>query len=182
MKVAQACGMMRPGASSTSAVRAAFGIDHGGGLRAMPSFEAERDAMSINAISAGLAVSPQRGPGDIAAARFRPVNRNRPDGEGPGQPDLAETGAAAREMAPAAARNLPNGLGVIQGAAAVHDGRGGCPSTTERARIVPVRSNRGGKRLADLPTWPPNERKRPPIRGKAVLRGRERAAKPRMAG
>jgi sulfide:quinone oxidoreductase len=55
--------------------------------------------MIIKAINAGLSVSPQVLPEDIsaiAAAGFRSVMCNRPDGEGADQPAFAEIEAAAR--------------------------------------------------------------------------------------
>ncbi len=55
--------------------------------------------MTIKAINAGLSVSPQILPDDIAAiaaAGFRSVICNRPDGEGADQPAFAEIEAAAR--------------------------------------------------------------------------------------
>jgi sulfide:quinone oxidoreductase len=55
--------------------------------------------MIIKAINAGLSVSPQILPEDIAAiaaAGFRSVMCNRPDGEAADQPAFAEIEAAAR--------------------------------------------------------------------------------------
>jgi sulfide:quinone oxidoreductase len=55
--------------------------------------------MTIKAINAGLSVSPQILPDDvaaIAAAGFRSVVCNRPDGEGADQPAFAAIEAAAR--------------------------------------------------------------------------------------
>jgi sulfide:quinone oxidoreductase len=55
--------------------------------------------MIIKAINAGLSVSPQVLPEDIsaiAAAGFRSVMCNRPDGEAADQPAFAEIEAAAR--------------------------------------------------------------------------------------
>ena len=55
--------------------------------------------MIIKAFNAGLSVSPQILPEDIAAiaaAGFRSVMCNRPDGEAADQPAFAEIEAAAR--------------------------------------------------------------------------------------
>lgn len=66
-------------------------------------------------LSPDFAVAGQIGPGDlpvIAAAGFKSVICNRPDGEGPGQPDYAEIERAAQQ-AGLQARYLPAVAGQI---------------------------------------------------------------------
>ncbi|MEI4261781.1 TIGR01244 family sulfur transferase [Roseovarius sp. D0-M9] len=55
--------------------------------------------MDLRRISDDFSVSPQIAPGDVPAikeAGFRAIMCNRPDGEDPGQPDVAAIEAAAR--------------------------------------------------------------------------------------
>ena len=57
--------------------------------------------MDIRKVTEQLSVSPQIGPehvSQIAAAGFRAIICNRPDGESPDQPDFATIAAAAREQ------------------------------------------------------------------------------------
>ena len=57
--------------------------------------------MSITWIAPDFAVSPQLQPGDlpeIAAAGYRAIVNNRPDGEAPGQPSSHAIEAAARQL------------------------------------------------------------------------------------
>lgn len=66
-------------------------------------------------LSPQLSVSPQIDPGELnalAAAGFRSIISNRPDGEDPGQPGWAEISAAARH-AGMQARHVPVVPGAI---------------------------------------------------------------------
>lgn len=59
--------------------------------------------MIIKAINAGLSVSPQILPEDIAAEGFGSVMSNRPDGEAADRPVFAKIEAAVRAAGPEAA-------------------------------------------------------------------------------
>ncbi|SDZ40540.1 sulfide:quinone oxidoreductase [Jannaschia faecimaris] len=71
--------------------------------------------MEFRKLTSGLTVSPQIAPGDmkaIAAAGYRAIICNRPDGEGPDQPSFAEIEAAARKEG-LEARYLPIETGKV---------------------------------------------------------------------
>jgi sulfide:quinone oxidoreductase len=105
----------------------------------------------------------------------------------------AKTAAAARKQAPVVAHNLLKDLGLIASADAIYDGYGSCPLTVERGRIVLAEFGYGGKLLPSFPSWlidgtkPSHlawllkERMLPPVYWKAMLRGHEWMAKPKMA-
>ncbi|MGK7866235.1 TIGR01244 family sulfur transferase [Falsiroseomonas sp. E2-1-a20] len=105
----------------------------------------------------------------------------------------AKTAAAARKQAPVVAHNLLKDLAATAEADAIHDGYGSCPLTVERGKIVLAEFGYGGKLLPSFPSWlidgtqPSHlawllkERMLPPIYWRAMLRGREWMARPRMA-
>src|SRR6056297_3661058 len=74
--------------------------------------------MDFRAVSDGLSVSPQIAPGEmaeVAAAGFRSIICNRPDGESPDQPQFAEVSKAADDMG-VEARYVPVVSGAISDA------------------------------------------------------------------
>lgn len=105
----------------------------------------------------------------------------------------AKTAAAARKQAPIVAHNLLRDQGLISGNDAIYDGYGSCPLTVERGKIVLAEFGYGGKLLPSFPSWvldgtEPSriawflkERVLPSIYWKAMLRGNEWLAKPRIA-
>jgi sulfide:quinone oxidoreductase len=104
----------------------------------------------------------------------------------------AKTAAAARKQAPIVAHNLLKDMGAIKAADAVYDGYGSCPLTVERGRIVLAEFGYGGKLLPSFPSWlidgqKPSrlawilkERMLPFVYWKAMLRGREWMATPKV--
>ncbi|PWR19642.1 TIGR01244 family sulfur transferase [Zavarzinia compransoris] len=90
----------------------------------------------LKALAPDLAVTGQIGPGDLpalAAAGYRMMIVNRPDGEDPGQPSFADMAAAA-EAVGIAARHIP-----IASAAAATDG--------DAAAFEAARAAAGGGRV-----------------------------------
>lgn len=104
----------------------------------------------------------------------------------------AKTAAAARKQAPIVAHNLLHDMGFIKEADASYDGYGSCPLTVERGKILLAEFGYGGKLLPSFPPWfidgtkPSHaawllkERMLPPIYWKAMLKGREWLAKPKV--
>jgi sulfide:quinone oxidoreductase len=103
----------------------------------------------------------------------------------------AKTAAAARKQAPVVAENLLFDKGLRPGQCA-YDGYGSCPLTVERGKIVLAEFTYGGKVAASFPSflidgtkpsraaWILKERILPPIYWKAMLKGREWMAKPKV--
>jgi sulfide:quinone oxidoreductase len=103
----------------------------------------------------------------------------------------AKTAAAARKQAPVVAHNiaLDMGLGL---SSASYDGYGSCPLTVERGKIVLAEFGYGGKLMPSFPSflidgqkpsrlaWLLKERVLPPVYWKAMLKGREWLAKPKI--
>lgn len=103
----------------------------------------------------------------------------------------AKTAAAARKQAPVVAENIlfDKGLRPVQ---CVYDGYGSCPLTVERGKIVLAEFTYGGKLAPSFPTylldgtkpsraaWLLKERILPPIYWRAMLKGREWMAKPKV--
>lgn len=103
----------------------------------------------------------------------------------------AKTAAAARKQAPIVAENA---LCFLAGRPlhAAYDGYGSCPLTVERGKIVFAEFGYGGKLLPTFPKWlidgtkPQRlpwllkERILPPVYWKAMLKGREWLARPRI--
>ncbi len=103
----------------------------------------------------------------------------------------AKTAAAARVQAPVVANNVLVDMGKQKGVAH-YNGYGSCPLTVERGKIVLAEFGYGGKLLPSFPKWIINgekpsqlawllkEKILPPIYWKAMLRGREWMAKPKI--
>jgi sulfide:quinone oxidoreductase len=103
----------------------------------------------------------------------------------------AKTAAAARKQAPVVAMNLLADMGHCAGVAA-YDGYGSCPLTVERGKIVLAEFLYGGKVAPSFPNymidgtkpsraaWILKERILPPVYWKAMLKGREWMAKPKV--
>lgn len=103
----------------------------------------------------------------------------------------AKTAAAARKQAPVVAENIlyDKGLSVFQCA---YDGYGSCPLTVERGKIVLAEFCYGGKLAPTFPSyvidgmkpsrtaWVLKERILPPVYWKAMLKGREWMARPKV--
>lgn len=103
----------------------------------------------------------------------------------------AKTAAAARKQAPVVAENIlhAKGLSVSQCA---YDGYGSCPLTVERGKIVLAEFCYGGKVSPSFPSyvidgmrpsrtaWVLKERILPPVYWKAMLKGREWMARPKV--
>ena len=103
----------------------------------------------------------------------------------------AKTAAAARKQAPIVAQNLLADMARTKGVAH-YDGYGSCPLTVERGRIVLAEFGYGGKLLPSFPRWLINgerpsrlawylkEKVLPPVYWRAMLRGREWLARPKL--
>ena len=103
----------------------------------------------------------------------------------------AKTAAAARKQAPVVAENILFDKGMSP-AQCAYDGYGSCPLTVERGKIVLARFCFGGEHSPPLPNHithgkrasrPPSglkERVLPPIYWKAMLKGREWMARPKV--
>ncbi len=103
----------------------------------------------------------------------------------------AKTAAAARKQAPVVAENLLFDKG-LRPAQCGYDGYGSCPLTVERGKIVLAEFTYGGKVAPSFPSflidgtrpsraaWILKERILPPIYWKAMLKGREWLAKPKV--
>ena len=103
----------------------------------------------------------------------------------------AKTAAAARKQAPVVAENILFDKGV-RPAACAYDGYGSCPLTVERGKIVLAEFTYGGKVAPTFPrvfidgtkpsraAWILKERLLPPIYWRAMLKGREWMAKPKV--
>lgn len=103
----------------------------------------------------------------------------------------AKTAAAARKQAPVVAENIARDLG-LRPNSAEYDGYGSCPLTVERGKIVLAEFGYGGKLLPSFPkifingmkpsrtAWLLKERILPPIYWRAMLKGREWMAKPKV--
>lgn len=103
----------------------------------------------------------------------------------------AKTAAAARMQAPIVANNLLSDMGRVSGIAH-YNGYGSCPLTVERGKIVLAEFGYGGKLLPSFPkflingekpsrlAWFLKERLLPPIYWKAMLKGKEWLAKPKI--
>lgn len=103
----------------------------------------------------------------------------------------AKTAAAARKQAPVVAENLLFDKG-LRPKQCVYDGYGSCPLTVERGKIVLAEFTYGGKVASSFPSfvidgtkpsraaWILKERILPPIYWKAMLKGREWMAKPKV--
>jgi sulfide:quinone oxidoreductase len=103
----------------------------------------------------------------------------------------AKTAAAARKQAPVVAENLLFDKG-LRPAQCGYDGYGSCPLTVERGKIVLAEFTYGGKLAPSFPSflidgtrpsraaWILKERILPPIYWKAMLKGREWLAKPKV--
>jgi sulfide:quinone oxidoreductase len=103
----------------------------------------------------------------------------------------AKTAAAARKQAPVVAENLLFDKG-LRPAQCAYDGYGSCPLTVERGKIVLAEFSYGGKLAPSFPSflidgtrpsraaWILKERILPPIYWKAMLKGREWLAKPKV--
>lgn len=103
----------------------------------------------------------------------------------------AKTAAAARKQAPVVAENILHDKGFRQSQCA-YDGYGSCPLTVERGKIVLAEFTYGGKVASSFPSfvidgtkpsraaWILKERILPPIYWKAMLKGREWMAKPKV--
>jgi sulfide:quinone oxidoreductase len=104
----------------------------------------------------------------------------------------AKTAAAARKQAPVVATNLLADMGHRAGVA-TYDGYGSCPLTVERGKIVLAEFLYGGKVAPSFPSyvidgmkpsraaWVLKERILPPVYWKAMLKGREWMAKPKVS-
>ncbi len=105
----------------------------------------------------------------------------------------AKTAAAARKQAPVVAENVLYDKGEAKSECA-YDGYGSCPLTVERGKIVLAEFAYGGKVAPTFPSyfidgtkpsraaWLLKERVLPPIYWKAMLKGREWLAKPKVIG
>ena len=103
----------------------------------------------------------------------------------------AKTVAAARKQAPVVAENLLFDMG-LRTSQFAYDGYGSCPLTVERGKIVLAEFLYGGKLAASFPAflidgtkpsrlaWMLKERILPLIYWKAMLKGREWMAKPKV--
>ncbi len=103
----------------------------------------------------------------------------------------AKTAAAARKQAPVVAENILYAKGLRQSQGA-YDGYGSCPLTVERGRIVLAEFTYGGKVCPTFPkvmidgtkpsrlAWLLKERVLPPFYWRAMLKGREWLAKPKV--
>jgi len=103
----------------------------------------------------------------------------------------AKTAAAARKQAPVVAENILCEMGLRDGQCA-YDGYGSCPLTVERGKIVLAEFLYGGKVTNSFPSfvvdgtkpsrlaWILKERILPPLYWKAMLKGREWMAKPKV--
>ncbi len=103
----------------------------------------------------------------------------------------AKTAAAARKQAPVVAENILFDKGLRQDQC-TYDGYGSCPLTVERGKIVLAEFTYGGKLAPTFPSflldgtkpsraaWLLKERILPPIYWKAMLKGREWMAKPKV--
>lgn len=103
----------------------------------------------------------------------------------------AKTAAAARKQAPVVAENILFDKGV-RPAQCAYDGYGSCPLTVERGKIVLAEFTYGGKVAPTFPAfvidgtkpsraaWILKERILPPIYWKAMLKGREWMARPKV--
>lgn len=103
----------------------------------------------------------------------------------------AKTAAAARKQAPVVAENILFDKG-ISPAQCAYDGYGSCPLTVERGKIVLAEFCYGGKLAPTFPSyiidgmqpsraaWVLKERVLPPIYWKAMLKGREWMARPKV--
>ena len=103
----------------------------------------------------------------------------------------AKTAAAARKQAPVVAENILFDKGLRPGQCA-YDGYGSCPLTVERGKIVLAEFAYGGKLAPTFPrflldgtkpsraAWFLKERILPPIYWRAMLKGREWMAKPKV--
>jgi sulfide:quinone oxidoreductase len=103
----------------------------------------------------------------------------------------AKTAASARKQAPVVAENIlfDKGLRPVQRG---YDGYGSCPLTVERGKIVLAEFLYGGKVAPTFPAslidgtqpsraaWFLKERLLPPIYWRAMLKGREWLAKPKV--
>lgn len=103
----------------------------------------------------------------------------------------AKTAAAARKQAPVVAENILFDKG-LRSSQCIYDGYGSCPLTVERGKIVLAEFTYGGKVAASFPSyvidgtkpsraaWILKERILPAIYWKAMLKGREWMAKPKV--
>lgn len=103
----------------------------------------------------------------------------------------AKTAAAARKQAPVVAENILFDKG-LRPAMCGYDGYGSCPLTVERGKIVLAEFCYGGKVSPSFPSyvldgtkpsraaWILKERILPPVYWKAMLKGREWMAKPKV--
>lgn len=103
----------------------------------------------------------------------------------------AKTAAAARKQAPVVAANVVRDM--FGGSQTIYDGYGSCPLTVERGKIVLAEFGYGGKLQPSFPSffingkkpsrmaWWLKERILPPLYWKAMLKGREWLAKPKVA-
>jgi len=103
----------------------------------------------------------------------------------------AKTAAAARKQAPVVAENILFAKGA-RARQSVYDGYGSCPLTVERGKIVLAEFTYGGKLAPTFPAnlldgtkpsraaWILKERILPPIYWRAMLKGREWLAKPKV--
>lgn len=103
----------------------------------------------------------------------------------------AKTAAAARKQAPVVAENILFDKG-LRPACCGYDGYGSCPLTVERGKIVLAEFTYGGKVAPTFPNffidgtkpsraaWILKERLLPPIYWRAMLKGREWMAKPKV--
>lgn len=103
----------------------------------------------------------------------------------------AKTAAAARKQAPVVAENILHAKGLRESQRA-YDGYGSCPLTVERGRIVLAEFTYGGKVCPTFPSfvidgtkpsrlaWLLKERLLPPIYWRAMLKGHEWLAKPKL--
>ncbi|MDX2306965.1 MAG: TIGR01244 family sulfur transferase [Hyphomicrobium sp.] len=103
----------------------------------------------------------------------------------------AKTAAAARKQAPVVAENIMFDLG-RRPALSAYDGYGSCPLTVERGKIVLAEFTYGGKVAPSFPkfvidgtrpsrsAWVLKERILPSIYWRAMLKGREWMAKPKV--
>jgi sulfide:quinone oxidoreductase len=103
----------------------------------------------------------------------------------------AKTAAAARKQAPVVAENILFDKG-ISPAQCAYDGYGSCPLTVERGKIVLAEFCYGGKLSPTFPSyvidgkqpsrtaWLLKERVLPPVYWKAMLKGREWMARPKV--
>ncbi|MGL4396759.1 MAG: TIGR01244 family sulfur transferase [Hyphomicrobium sp.] len=103
----------------------------------------------------------------------------------------AKTAAAARKQAPVVAENIMFDKG-LRSQQCAYDGYGSCPLTVERGKIVLAEFLYGGKVTNSFPSfilngtkpsraaWILKERILPPIYWRAMLKGREWMAKPKV--